>query len=294
VPERDIGPYCNDPRACDFKGHCWAHLPSPSVFDVYYIGKKAFDLYGEGITRIEEIPESFSMGKRSSFHVRAHKAGEMIVKKDELRAFLDSLEYPLFHLDFETFNLPIPPWDGLRPYSQVPFQYSLHAQNEPGAEPVHSGFLAEAGVDPRRAFLDSLLPATEGSGSIVAYYKSFEKGVLAALAEQLPEYGEAIEQRIERLVDLRDPFSKRWFYTPAMGGSTSLKDVLPALVPELTYDALEIQDGRQAMRVFLELADQVDSTAYDAQRKDLWAYCQLDTLAMVRILDVLMGQMLSG
>jgi hypothetical protein len=291
VPGIDIGPHCNDPRECDFKGHCWQHLPSPSVFDVYYIGKKAFDLYGEGITRIEEIPDDFDIGKRSRFHVRAHKSGEMIVKREELRTFIDSLEYPIFHLDFETINPPIPPWDGLSPYNQIPFQYSLHLQVEPGAEPVHSGFLAEAGVDPRREFLDSLLPATEGTGSILAYYVSFERGVMKALAEQFPEHADAIEQRIERLVDLRDPFGKQWLHAPAMGGSTSLKAVLPALVPELSYDALEIKDGRQAMRVFLSLADQVGSTAYEAERKNLWEYCKLDTLAMVRILDVLMGHL---
>jgi hypothetical protein len=291
VPERDIGPHCNNPRDCDFKIHCWQHLPSPSVFDVYYIGKKAFDLYVEGITRIEEIPDDFNIGKRSSFHVRAHKSGETIIKREELRPFIDSLEYPLYHLDFETFNQPIPPWDGLSPYNQIPFQYSLHVQAEPGSESVHSGFLAEAGVDPRQAFLESLLPATEGSGSIIAYYKSFEKGVMAALAEQFPEHAEAIEGRIERLVDLRDPFGKQWFHAPAMGGSTSLKAVLPALVPELSYDALEIKDGRQAMRVFMSLADQVGSMAYEAERKNLWEYCKLDTLAMVRILDTLMGHL---
>ncbi len=289
VPERDIGPHCKDPRECDFMGHCWQHLPSPSVFDVYYIGKKAFELYGEGITRIEEIPDDFNIGKRSSFHVRAHKSGKMVVRREELRSFIDSLEYPLYHLDFETINPPIPPWDGLSPYNPIPFQYSLHVQPEPGAEPVHSGFLAEAGVDPRWEFLESLLPATEGAGSIVAYYKSFEKGVLAALAEQFPEHAGAIEERIERLVDLRDPFGKQWFHAPAMGGSTSLKAVLPALVPDLTYEALEIKDGRQAMRVFLSLADQVGSAAYEVERKNLWEYCKLDTLAMVRILDVLMG-----
>ncbi len=290
VPQREIGTHCNDPRACDFKRNCWQHLPSPSVFDVYYIGKKAFDLYGDGITRIEEIPDDFQVGARSLFHIRAHKAGETIIKREELCAFIESLEYPLFHLDFETFSVPIPPWDGLRPYNHVPFQYSLHVQHEPGGEAVHSGFLAEPGVDPRQAFLDSLVPATEGSGSIIVYYKSFEKGVLDSLGDQYPEYRAAMDQRIERLVDLRDPFSKRFFFTPAMGGSTSLKAVLPALVPDLSYDALGIQNGTEAMAVFLGLADQADAEAYEAQRSDLWAYCKLDTLAMVRILDVLRVQ----
>jgi len=290
VPERDIGVHCVKPNTCDFKEHCWQHLPSPSVFDVYYIGKKAFNLYGEGITRIEDIPEDFSLDRRSHFHIGAHKAGETIIEREKLLTYIDSLEYPLYYLDFETIALPIPAWDGLRPYNQVPFQYSLHVQNEPGGEAVHSGYLARAGVDPRREFLESLLPETEGTGSIVVYYKSFERGVLASLGEQFPEYRTAIDQRIERLVDLRDPFSKRLFFVPAMGGSTSLKAVLPALVPDLSYDVLEVQNGTQAMAVFLALADQGDSDVREARRIELWEYCKLDTWAMVRILDVLREQ----
>jgi hypothetical protein len=291
VPQREIGTHCKDPRVCDFKGHCWQHLPSPSVFDVYYIGKKAFDLYGEGITRIEEIPDDFPVGKRSLFHIRAHKAGETVIEQKPLREFITSLDYPLYYLDFETFALPIPPWDGLSPYNQVPFQYSLHVQRKPGGETEHAGFLAEPGEDPRQAFLDSLVPATEGAGSIIVYYKSFEKGVLNALGDQFPAYRTAMDQRIERLVDLRDPFGKQWFYVQAMGGSTSLKAVLPALVPDLSYEALGIQNGTAAMAVFLEHSEQADPEAYAAQRSDLWEYCKLDTLAMVRILDVLRAQL---
>ncbi|HEY69848.1 MAG TPA: DUF2779 domain-containing protein [Anaerolineae bacterium] len=291
VPQREIGTHCNDPRVCDFREHCWQHLPTPSVFDVYYIGKKAFELYEEGITRIEEIPDGFPVGKRSLFHIRAHKAGETIIERERIQAFIESLAYPLSYLDFETFALPIPPWDGLRPYNHVPFQYSLHIQREPGGEVVHSGFLAEPGEDPRQAFLDSLLPATEGAGSIVVYYKSFEKGVLNALGDQFPAYRTAMDQRIERLVDLRDPFGKQWFYLPAMGGSTSLKAVLPALAPDLSYGALGIQNGTEAMAVYLEHSEQADPEAYAVQRDDLWEYCKLDTLAMVRILDVLRAQL---
>jgi hypothetical protein len=137
-------------------------------------------------------------------------------------------------------------------------------------------------------FLESLVAATEGLGSIVVYYKPFEKGVLDSLGDQFPEYRTAMDQRIERLVDLRDPFSQRLIYTPAMGGSMSLKAVLPALVPELSYEALEIQNGTQAMAAFLALTDPADASEIEARRSDLWEYCRLDTLAMVRILDVLM------
>jgi CRISPR/Cas system-associated exonuclease Cas4 (RecB family) len=285
VPEVPIGPHCKDPADCDFIGHCWKDLPSPSVFDVYYIGKRAYDLYAQGVERIEDIPPDHPLDKRSAFHVQAHKVGETIVKPGEIMAFLSELYYPLYYLDFETFALPIPPFDDLSPYAKVPFQYSLHVQGEPGRPLWHHGFLAEVDVDPRREFLDRLLEDTEGEGSIVVYYLPFERGVLKSLIDVFPERSEAIEARIERMVDLLGPFKRRAYWHPQMGGSNSLKQVLPVFAPDLSYDGLEIGGGDQAMTVFLNLAEQDDPAQVASLRQALWDYCKLDTLAMVRILD---------
>jgi hypothetical protein len=292
VPERDIGPYCTEPETCDFKSHCWADLPSPSVFDVYRLAsKKKFGLYQDGIVQIDEIPSAYPMPAASQFHVEAYKAGETIVNQAGLGEFIEALNYPLFYLDVETFAVPIPPYEGLRPYSNVPFQYSLHIQDEPGAAVEHYGFLGQAGRDPRSDFLDKLLLESEATGDIIVYNASFERGVLKALAEQFPQHARALEDRIDRLVDLMLPLRNRLYWTPVMGGSVSLKSVLPALVPELSYEALEVQHGLQAMQVYLGLADLSDSGAAEAQRQALWEYCRLDTLAMVRIMDALRGML---
>lgn len=285
VPEVPIGPHCRDPVDCDFIGHCWREVPSPSVFDVYYIGKRAFELYDQGIERIEDVPHDHPLDRRSTFHIEAHKAGETIVNADEIKAFLSELSYPLYYLDFETFALPIPPFDDLSPYTKVPFQYSLHVQAEPGRPLWHHGFLAEAGVDPRREFLDRLLEDTEGEGSIVVYYAPFERGVLRSLIDAFPQHGEAIEARIDRMVDLIEPFKRRAYWHLQMGGSNSLKQVLPVFAPELSYEEMEVSDGDQAMAVFLSLAGEDDPARIESLRQDLWEYCKLDTLAMVRILD---------
>jgi CRISPR/Cas system-associated exonuclease Cas4 (RecB family) len=285
VPEVPIGPQCHDPVDCDFIGYCWKNVPTPSVFDVSYIGKKAYDLYDQGIVRIEDIPADQALDKRSAFHVEAEKLGETIVKPDELRAFLLDLHYPLYYLDFETFALPVPPYDGLSPYHNVPFQYSLYVQAEPGRPLRHHGYLAEAGIDPRREFLEQLLEDTAGDGDIIVYHRPFERGVLTALAGAFPDRAEAIESRIGRLVDLLDPFRKRQYWHPKMGGSNSLKHVLPVFAPELSYEALEVENGEQAMDAFLRLADEGDPERVEALRHSLWEYCKLDTLAMVRILD---------
>jgi hypothetical protein len=285
VPQVAIGVHCTDPVDCDFIGYCWKDVPDPSVFDVYYIGKKAHELYAQGIERIEDIPEGHPLDKRSIFHIEAHKAGETVIKPGQIRDFLLSLNYPLFFMDFETFALPIPPFNLLSPYEKVPFQYSLHIQSEPGGQLYHHGFLAEAGIDPRREFLERMLEDTQGEGAIIVYYLPFERGVLRSLAEKFPEYTQSIEQRIERLVDLLEPFKQRAFWHPDMGGSNSLKQVLPVFAPELSYDAMQVTNGDQAMAVFVGLYEEQDAKAIEQQRNALWEYCELDTLAMVRILE---------
>lgn len=288
IPERDIGPYCEDPDTCDFKGHCWAHLPSPSVFDVYrLVKKKKFALYYEGIMGIEDIPPEYPLPDSSRFHVEAQRMDRPIIDRYALMTFIEKLEYPLFFVDFETFSLPIPPYDGVRPYNQVPFQFSLHVRHKPAGDLEHQAYLAQPGIDPRPEFLTKLLEMTAGPGDLLVYNASFERGVLASLVHQFPEHQAAIESRISRLVDLLEPFRERMYYKSEMGSSYSLKSVLPALVPELTYDTLTVQDGTQAMEVFLNLSELEEPEQIEAQRQALQDYCELDTLAMVRILDAL-------
>ncbi len=294
VPDVPIGAHCNDPVDCDFIGYCWKDVPDPSVFDVYYIGRKAHELYAHGIERIEDIPEGHPLDKRSVFHVEAHKAGEPVVKPDQIDEFLSDLYYPLYYLDFETFATPVPPFDDLSPYEKVPFQYSLHIESEPGRPPWHHGHLAEAGSDPRREFVERLLEDTQGEGSIIVFYLPFERSVLASLAESFPEYKDRIEQRIGRLVDLLVPFQRRSYWHPQMGGSNSLKKVLPVFAPELSYDDMHVSNGDQAMAVFVSLAAEDDPQKVDLLREALWEYCKLDTLAMVRILDGLREIVSSG
>jgi hypothetical protein len=199
---------------------------------------------------------------------------------------LETLSYPLYFLDFETFNPAIPPFDGTKPYRQIPFQYSLHRKESPTAELEHTGFLAEAGVDPRLPLIESMLSELEGPGDIVVY-SSFEAGRIKDLAEQFPARSETLLALLDRLVDLMQPFRDRAYYAPEMHGSYSIKAVLPALVPDLSYEGSAISDGGAAMRAYIDLADENDPERIAAIRNDLWEYCKLDTLAMVRILEKL-------
>ncbi|UCF61338.1 MAG: DUF2779 domain-containing protein [Anaerolineaceae bacterium] len=286
VPEIDIGPYCDEPYPCDFMGYCWRHIPEGSVFNVARM-KKAhkFGLYKDGIVRIIDIPEDFPLNATSKVHVEGEKYGRSIIDQVALEDFLNSLEYPLYFLDFETFNPAIPPFDGTKPYNQIPFQYSLHRKSSPDGELSHSGFLAESNIDPRIPLIESLLRDIHAPGDILAYNRPFEARVLRDLAEAFPESASQLEDLSSRLVDLMEPFQKRYYYLPEMSGSYSIKAVLPALVPELSYESLEISEGTQAMEAYYQLGIETNPRIIERIRTDLWEYCKFDTLAMVRILE---------
>jgi hypothetical protein len=152
---------------------------------------------------------------------------------------------------------------------------------------LHRSFLAEAGPDPRPAFIAELLLVLGDKGSILAYNRDFEVGRLKEIARDFPEHREAIQLVISRVVDLMLPFEKKWYYAPGMQGSHSIKSVLPALVPGLHYEALAIADGQAASEAFEELFHITDEALIQKTRNDLLAYCTLDTAAMVEILQVL-------
>ena len=189
-------------------------------------------------------------------------------------------------LDFETFNPAIPLYDHSRPYQQIPFQYSIHYKKTREGELRHTEFLASPRGDPRPAFVKELLTRTHMPGTILTYNQGFEKTILKGLADSFPNSADALWERISRIKDLMPPFQQKLYYTPTMNGTYSIKDVLPALVPELTYDQLPINDGGDASLYFQQMIDDLsmDPTAI---RNNLLAYCKLDTLAMVRILEKL-------
>jgi hypothetical protein len=287
VPEAGIGPQCSKPHDCPFHDHCWSHVPERSVFDLVRGGKKCWGLYRKGITTVKGILPSTKLSPAQRTQVTAEKSGEPHVDRAKIRAFLDELTYPICHIDFETYAPAIPEFDGVRPYQQIPFQWSAHRQNDRDGEITHYEFLADAGPDPREPFVRSLLEVLKGTETILVYNKSFEAGRLAELRDRLPQYAGQLQGVIDGLVDLMIPFQKRWYYTPAMHGSYSIKAVLPALVPELSYSDLDIGDGTSASAAFLGLHNETDPKRVAQVRRGLLDYCRLDTLAMVKLLEKL-------
>jgi len=285
-PAIDIGPHCHDPYACDFIPWCWRHIPENSIFDLRGNGVKKWDLYRRGILRFEEIPlAELNMNQRQQVEATLNRRDTL--NPQGVRAFLGSLWYPLCHLDFETFNSPIPLFDDTRPYQQVPFQFSIHLQSEAGSEPEHFAWLADPGVDPRRELTQRLLTLVPLDACILTYNQAFEKGVLRELAGLFPDLAPEIEARLENVRDLMLPFRKRDIYRWQMAGSYSIKQVLPAMVPELSYAGLEIADGQAAMQAYHEMCALEPGAELERLRTAMLEYCRLDTLAMVRILEEL-------
>ncbi len=210
------------------------------------------------------------------------------IKHDEIKQFLDKLQYPLYFLDYETMSSLIPYFDGHRPYQQVPMQYSLHILRSPDAELEHREFLHSENSDPSRPLVEQLIQDIGTEGSVIVWYEGFEKARNSELGDMLPEYKPAMEAINNRVVDLIIPFKQKWYDNPRFEGSASIKKVLPVLCPELSYKTLGIQEGGSAQRLWMEaVLDGTRASEKDKILADLLKYCELDTLAMVRIYEKL-------
>ncbi len=289
APEVNIGTQCHSPYTCDFVGYCWKDVPDYSVMDISNLGKeKRFELYHDGYVQLIDVPDDYNLGVAQRMQVEAEKSGETIIDNKSIENYLNDLTYPIYHLDFETIGPAVPIYDGTRPFRQYVFQYSLHVQSEPQGETKHFEYLGETdGTDPRLKFCEQLISECGTVGDVLAYNVSFERGKLEDLIEVFPQFTAGLTNIISRLKDLATPFQRKWYYVPEMKGRYTIKYVLPALVPELSYKDLEIQEGGTASNTFTQMAQGTFEGDYEKTRKALIAYCKLDTYAMVKILDKL-------
>lgn len=289
VPNVDIGNHCSDPYDCDFRGTCWKHIPDYSIFNISRLNKdKKFDLYDQGVITLDEIDlGQMDLNPNQVLQVQSEINGTSHIDSDEIRNFTNGLKYPLYYLDFETIGPPVPKYYGSRPYQQLVFQYSLHIQEAPTSELEHCEYLADPSQDPRIGFIKQLIHDCGSSGDILVYNIGFEKGKLKDLIDVFPEYSNELLGIVNRLKDLMIPFQQKWYYTPEMRGSYSIKYVLPALVPELSYNDLDIKEGGAASNTFLSMVNGTFEGDVEETRRQLLEYCELDTFAMVKILETL-------
>lgn len=286
LPQIDIGPHCSDPYECSFSEHCWSHIPENSVFEFRGHGRpNAFELYRQGIVRMEDVPIDL-LGWRQKLQLEGLLHQKNHVDTNAVQKFIGSLSYPLCFMDFETtYMTPVPLFDCTRPYQQVPFQFSLHVIHESGAEARHYEFLADGAADPRQEFLDQLLACLPPNACILTWNQTFEEQRLKELGEAFPERNAEVQAVIANLRDLMVPFRAKAIYHWQLNGSYSIKAVLPALVPGLSYAELEVNNGEMAASTWLQMHNESDGKLAAGLRQQLLEYCHLDTLAMVRILE---------
>ncbi len=284
APDLPTGRHCVEPVTCEFFDRCNPPRPDDHVGYLPRIQASAVEELEEiGVESIRDIPDDFPLNERQRRACASVQTGEPWFST-ELKKELSGLIYPLYFVDFETVNPAIPRFPGMRPYDQVPFQWSVHVLGEPGAEPEHHEFLAINTNDPRREFIASLSSVLGKSGSILVY-SGFESQRLSELAAWLSEFAGRINKIQRRLWDLL-PVIRNHVYHPRFAGSFSLKYVLPALVPDMTYAGMEVADGTDAGLAWESLIrGGLGQPEREKIEKALLDYCGQDTLAMVRLLE---------
>lgn len=298
--DMDLSMNCKEPYFCAFFGYCKRQygVPSPSVFDIYggrgrdgFTFRKKLDFYHQGLTTYEQLRKQ-SIGTIQNMQIESALTGKEFVNPTGIRNFLGKLNFPLYFLDFETMQDAVPQYDNAKVYAQITFQYSLHIKASATAPYDHREYLAPSdGKDPRRALAEQLCRDIPKDVCTVAYNKQFECGRIRELASLYPDLSDHLLNIEKHIVDLIDPFRAGDYYVPAMGGSFSIKSVLPALFPddpELNYHNLDerCQNGGDAMTIFPRIKDMEPAEAA-ASREALLRYCELDTKAMVKVWEKL-------
>ena len=287
-PIMELTKHCFEPYHCDYWQYCTRDLPKPNVFDVKGLQTHdKFKKYKEGKITFEDLKNEDLKPKfleQIDFELN-NKPPK--IEKGAIKDFLDSLKYPLSFIDYESCQYAIPEIQKTRAYQQIPFQYSLHIIKEEGAQVEHKEFLADYGDENVvRHFAESMINDLSEDGSVIVYNKTFEAGRNREIGKMFPDLADEMERINANMVDLMIPFKNRNFYVKEMKGSHSLKYVLPALYPndsDLDYHNLPVvHNGGEASEAFLSLEDK-SKEEQEKIRNGLLKYCELDTLAMVKI-----------
>lgn len=291
-PAIETGPHCDKPFACGFYGYCSRDEPK-AAYPIYWLPRfsasKQRELAEQDVIDLEGVPDELlnAIQQRVKTHTLANT---MYFDAAGAAADLAANSLPAYFLDFETIQFAVPIWKGTRPYQQITFQFSLHILNDTG-QLEQNAFLDLSGNDPSEPFAHALISACGEQGPVYVYNAGFETARIRELAARFPHLSEPLLAINARVVDLL-PIARTRYYHPSQQGSWSIKKVLPAVVPELRYDALDgVQDGGMAMDAFLEALHPATSAERKHQiEQQLLSYCMLDTYAMVRLWQVFSGR----
>lgn len=294
-PRQSTSKHCGNPYECGFLPYCQSQEAQAQQPIEWLPGRLSNGLQAHieahGLTELRDVPDALLNDKQQ--RVKAVTlSGEVYFDQQAAALALAVHKLPAYFLDFETIQFAVPIWKGTRPYQQIPFQFSLHRLSRTGKLEQHA-FLDLSGADPSKAFAEALIAACGDRGPIFVYNAGFETSRIRELSERFPRLANPLLALNERVVDLL-PVARDHYYHPSQQGSWSIKAVLPALCPELSYGDLDgVQDGGMAMDAFLEaLAPQTNKARKGEIEQQLLAYCALDTYAMVRLWSIFSGSSL--
>ena len=291
-PSMAVGNQCSTPYECGFTEHCWANEPVAEhpIHWLPYASKQKIDLLvGMGISELCDVPDELLTERQQ--RVKSNTVNNSVYfDADGSASELAECGWPAYFMDFESTQFAVPIWKGCRPYQQDVFQFSVHKLDETG-QLHHVEFIDLSGNDPSRPFSEALISASGDVGPVYVYNAGYENGRIRHLAEVHPDLRDALLAITERVVDLM-PIAKNYYYHPSQQGSWSIKKVLPAMVPELSYEDLDgVADGGMAMEAYQEAISPDCSEKRKSEiRQELLAYCKLDTYAMVRLWQVFAGR----
>lgn len=279
---------CNKFYECGYKCHCWKDVPQYSVFDAFK-GALADEIYSKYGADLHNVPAEVCEKQMHAGDIEAFLDNVDVINKDILRDFVNGLQWPLYFLDYESIMPAVPMFDNSRPYQQICFQFSLHVQQIPGGELEHYEYLHnDQNKDPRPGLIRKLIETIGNTGSVIVYNQGFEQGRNTEMARDFPEYADQLQAINSRIVDLLIPFRARGLYRPCQNGSASIKQTLPAFVPEMSYENLGIHNGTEASDQFMAFMIGKQTPEESKQMmSNLHEYCGQDTMAMVRLLDVI-------
>jgi hypothetical protein len=286
-PEININQNCLSPFPCPYKSICWNHLKANNVTELFYGKSIGYSLLKQNITEIKNIPESTKLKyrpKQQKIQIEATKNNQIYINKSEIKNFIETLNYPIYHFDFETYASAIPIFKNSYPYQQIPFQFSLHIEQKDGTISHHE-FLETTNQDPRINLMKAMKETLGQKGTILVYNQSFEKKIIKDLARDFPKFQEEANNYLERINDLAIPFQNFNYYNPLQRGRYSIKVILP-IFSSLSYKEMQVSNGEEAFITYENIAFNNPDNK-EQLIESLKEYCKQDTLAEIKILNAL-------
>ncbi|MGD9153150.1 MAG: DUF2779 domain-containing protein [Gammaproteobacteria bacterium] len=281
-PKILFGKYCKEPHLCQFKNYCWQN-----VIKLPYIRlPKQLELYTAGVRCYKDIPIDYELSPKAQAALNQIRSNKITINKQQIKDQLETLEYPLYFLDFEFDNPAVPRFNDFHPYEEFPFQFSCHVLDKTN-KLNHYEFIQPDFSDSRLELIKQLIACIGEHGHVIAWNISAEKKVLKKLAKEFPKYSNKLLSIANRLWD-QLPIFRTDYLHPAFICSQSIKNVLPMLAPNLNYKNLSVQSGTDAQAIWNKMLRTKNKSKKEDMIKNLKEYCHLDTWGMVKIHEALL------